>query len=57
MYKPNNRGEVASYLGFYEGFVEGGVWSRDHEGRQQAESEPFESICDAEKRNRNDELE
>lgn len=53
MYKPNNGGEVTSYLGFDEGFVEGRVWSRDHERRQQAQSESFEGICDAKKRNRN----
>lgn len=48
--KPNHRGEVASYFGFDERFIEGGVWSRDHQGRQQAESERFERISDAKKK-------
>lgn len=49
IYKPNDGGEVTSYFGFNEGFIEGGVWSRDHQGRQQAESESFKCISDAKK--------
>lgn len=50
MYEPNHRGEVTSYFGFDESFIERRVWSRDHQGRQQAESESFKCISDAKKK-------
>lgn len=46
-YTPNDRGEVGSYLGFDESFVEGRVWTGDHQRGQQAESEAFKCVGDA----------
>lgn len=53
-YTPYDRREVGSYLGFDESFVEGRVWSRDHQRGQQAESESFKRVSDAAHRNHND---
>lgn len=50
---PNNRREVCSQFGFDERFVEGRVWPRDHQRRQQAESESFKCISDAKEKNNN----
>lgn len=47
---PYDRGEVCSYLGFYEGLVEGRVGSRDHQRGQQAQGEALKCICDAAER-------
>lgn len=52
-YTPYDRREVGSYLGFDESFVEGRVWSRDHQRGQQAESESFKRVSDAAHRNHN----
>lgn len=58
MYAPYNRGEVSSYLGFDESFVERGVWARDHQRGQQTESESFKCVSDAgqEKQNKDQKL-
>ena len=55
-YAPDDRGEVASYLGFDERFVERGVWSRHHQGGEQAEDESFKRISDAEEEKRGEEI-
>lgn len=47
LFSPDDRREVRSYLGFDESFVEGRVWSRDHQRGHQAESESFKRVCDA----------
>lgn len=47
IYTPYDRGEVGSYLGFDESSVERRVRSRDHQWRQQAQSESFKRVCDA----------
>lgn len=52
-YTPYDRREVGSYLGFDESFVEGRVWSGDHQRGQQAESESFKRVSDAAHRNHN----
>lgn len=44
---PYDRGEVGSYLGLNESFVERGVWPRDHQRGEQAESESFKCVGDA----------
>ena len=46
-YTPYNRGEVASYLGFDQSFVEGRVWPRDHQLGEKAESESLKRVRDA----------
>lgn len=45
-YTPYNGGEVCSDLGLDKSFVEGSVWSGDHQGGQQAESEAFKCVGD-----------
>lgn len=44
---PYDGGEVRSNLGFDESFVEGSVWSGDHQGGEQAESEVLKRVGDA----------
>lgn len=46
MYIPYDGGEVCSDLGLDESFVEGSIWSGDHQGGQQAESEAFKCVGD-----------
>lgn len=50
VYTPYDRREVRSYVGLNESFVEGRVWSRDHERGEQAESESFKRVGDAAER-------
>lgn len=47
VYTPYDGGEVCSNLGFDERFVEGSVWSGDHQGGEQAESEVLKRVGDA----------
>lgn len=44
---PYDGGEVRSDLGFDESLVEGSVWSGDHQGGEQAESEVLKRVGDA----------
>lgn len=46
MYTPYDGGEVCSNLGLDKSFVEGSVWSGDHQGGEQAESEAFKCVSD-----------
>lgn len=47
VYKPYDRGEVRSNLGLDESFVEGSVWTGNHQGGEQTEGEVLEGVGDA----------
>lgn len=47
VYTPYDGGEVRSNLGLDESFVEGSVWSGDHQRGEQAEGEVLKGVGDA----------
>lgn len=47
VHTPYDGGEVGSNLGLDESFVEGSVWSGNHQGGEQVEGEVLKSVGDA----------